>query len=210
MAQHILQGTSEVRLKQNAVGAKVQVSPRWLDSVRSLAGTWHSKDSLLLLPLIDHVRILPMDAFRKHFYHNGTWSLRVWSEAISSEYFPMTGVFASPQDLRCSEAIDRAQGELARLLDSRTGFSSSGGRQFERAIKSILEGHGFSVDANVQTIAGEIDLMLTTFREGRASHVIIECKRRQSKVTLSQVARLHGVRDALTGCGNTQRAQLRR
>ena len=72
------------------------------------------------------------------------------------------------------------------------------GKEFEKFLATIFSAHGFEVLENIRLLGAEIDLLLIqTSADGRT--ILVEAKNyaAKRKVTLAQVMRLYGLREAL-------------
>jgi methionyl aminopeptidase len=82
---------------------------------------------------------------------------------------------------------------------------------FERLVGEILASWGFSLEFNVRTVSGEVDILgFTRDVLGNRIGYVIECKRyaRKNLVGLSEVTRLHGIREDLRYRSRVQNALL--
>ena len=71
---------------------------------------------------------------------------------------------------------------------------------FEKLVGALLESHGFSVQFNVQTTSGEVDIIgVTRDVLGNRLGYVVECKRyaRHRRVKVSEVTRLYGIKESL-------------
>jgi len=98
-----------------------------------------------------------------------------------------------------SESVMLAKKTITEALTLPSGQTRRiSGRDFERIVGDTLEFLGVNVQMNPRTPCGEIDLLLLHVTRDRGiESTVVECKHTKRGVSLSQVMRLYGLREAL-------------
>lgn len=128
-----------------------------------------------------------------------SWTKQIHEIVSHNKIHPSIPFYRSDKiSEKVREAVKILKGEIEGTPKTLRNLS---GKDFEKLLYEILASVGINVQVNVHILGAEIDLLLLELNEdGKVEFTIIECKHRwqsQKVVSINQVMRLYGLREAL-------------
>ncbi len=176
--------------------------PRAFGTALATDGRDDTLPRLLIMPVGERILLHTpesLNSVASRWFTGTTFGPRFEVYLQGSRVQPSTAVYATDEPVgllaRISEFI------IAETLKHPQSLAKLSGKDFERWLFEAFAAHGLIVQHNVRLVGADVDLFLTEWRgEGPSRHMIVECKHYQRSgrpVSLSQVMRLYGLREAL-------------